>query len=99
MAGRLLEMKRTQTPTMPEDHGPQIKDDERYEAMRREGMSKEKAAAIANSHPQEVGKKGGKSDPYEERTKEELYEQAQELEIEGRSEMTKDELIDALRNH
>lgn len=31
-----------------------------------------------------------------EMTKEELYERAQELEVQGRSEMTKDELVDAL---
>lgn len=30
------------------DHGPSIKDDEQYEALRKEGMSKEKAARIAN---------------------------------------------------
>jgi hypothetical protein len=36
---------------------------------------------------------------YEERTVEELQERAAELEIEGRSSMTKDELIAALRNH
>ena len=41
--------------------------------------------------------KGGKAPPYEEWTKDELYERAQELEIDGRSDMTKDELIDALR--
>lgn len=38
-----------------------------------------------------------KSTPYEERTKKELYSRAQELEIEGRSTMNKDELISALR--
>ena len=31
------------------------------------------------------------------RTKEQLYARAQELEIEGRSQMTKDELIAAIR--
>jgi len=36
---------------------------------------------------------------YEERTVEELRERAGELEIEGRSTMTKDELVAALRNH
>jgi Rho termination factor, N-terminal domain len=36
---------------------------------------------------------------YEERTVEELQERAAELEIEGRSSMSKDELIAALRNH
>jgi hemerythrin superfamily protein len=34
---------------------------------------------------------------YEERTREELYELAQEREIEGRAEMTKDQLVEALR--
>jgi hypothetical protein len=33
----------------------------------------------------------------DERTKEQLYERAQELEIEGRSTMTKDELVEAIR--
>ena len=36
---------------------------------------------------------------YEERSVEELRERAAELQIEGRSAMTKDELIAALRNH
>jgi hypothetical protein len=36
---------------------------------------------------------------YEERSVEELRERAAELQIEGRSQMTKDELITALRNH
>lgn len=79
------------------NHGPQIKDDDKYESLRDEGYSKEKAARIANSD--NPSKKGGKADPYEDRTKEELYDKAQEVGIEGRSDMTKDELIKALRNH
>lgn len=82
---------------MAKDHGPSIKNDEQYEELRKEGMSKSKAARIANDP--KSGKKGGKADKYEERTKEELYEKAQEIGIEGRSEMDKDELIKALRNH
>ncbi|HSJ34968.1 MAG TPA: Rho termination factor N-terminal domain-containing protein [Acidimicrobiia bacterium] len=78
---------------------PSVKDDERYEAMRAEGMSKEKAARIANTDATEAGRRGGKADPYEEWTRDELYERAQEIGIEGRSDMTKDELIAALRNH
>lgn len=84
---------------MAKDHGPQIKDDERYEALRREGMSKEKAARIANTDPHEAGRKGGKSPPYEEWSRDELYGKAKEVGIGGRSKMNKDELIDALRHH
>lgn len=84
---------------MAKDHGPSIKDDERYEALRRDGMSKEKAARIANTPAEAAGRKGGKADPYEEWTVAELNDRAAEIGIEGRSEMGKEELIDALRNH
>ena len=84
---------------MAKNHGPSIKDDEQYEALRREGMSKEKAARIANSDRHETGEKGGHASKYEERTKSELYDKAKEVGIEGRSKMSKSELIDALRNH
>jgi hypothetical protein len=46
-------------------------------------------------HP---SRKGGKAPPYEDWTKDDLYVRAQELDIDGRSGMTKDELIEALRN-
>jgi hypothetical protein len=84
---------------MAKDHGPSIKDDEQYERLRDEGASKEKAARIANTSRQTAGERGGQSPKYEERSKEDLEERARELGIEGRSEMNKDELIDALRNH
>ena len=83
------------------DHGPQIKDSDTYEALRDDGASKQKAARIANAQAnddQNPSEKGGHSQAYEEWTKEELYDRAQELDVEGRSDMTKDELIDALRN-
>ncbi len=83
---------------MAKDHGPTIKDDEQYEALREQGMNKSKAAAIANSDRTETARKGGESPPYEVWTREELYDRAQELGIEGRSDMTKDELIEALRS-
>jgi hypothetical protein len=84
---------------MTKDHGPQIKDDEQYEALRDQGESKEKAARIANSERSSTGQKGGSSASYDEWTVDDLRERAKELDIEGRSDMTKDELIDALRNH
>jgi len=83
---------------MAKNHGNQIKDDEKYEALRREGESKEKAARIANSG-KSASKKGGKGSQYEDRSKDELMSKAQEVGIEGRSDMTKKELINALRNH
>jgi len=80
---------------------PSIKDEDTYEALRDDGMSKGKAARIANAQAdpdRDPSAKGGKQPPYEEWTKDELDERARELEIEGRSDMTKDELIDALRS-
>lgn len=81
-----------------EDHGPSIEDDEQYEALRDEGMSKGKAAAIANTDRQEAGERGGKQPPYEEWTVDELAERARELDVDGRSDMDKQQLIRALRD-
>lgn len=84
---------------MAKDHGPSVKDDERYEELRKQGMSKEKAARIANTPEEEAGEKGGHAPPYEEWTAEDLRDRAAEIGIEGRSDMDKQELIEALRNH
>ncbi|MEX2619147.1 MAG: Rho termination factor [Egibacteraceae bacterium] len=81
------------------DHGSSIKDDEQYEALRDEGMSKEKAARIANTDRSTAGRSGGRSERYEDWTVDDLRDRAQEIGIDGRSTMDKDELIDALRNH
>ena len=72
-----------------------IKNEDQYEALRDKGASKEKAARIANSS--NSGKKGGKADKYEDRSKEELYKKAKEVGIEGRSKMSKKELVKAIR--
>jgi len=82
---------------MQKDHGPSIKNDQQYEALRDQGMSKEKAARISNSP--DASKEGGSASNYEERTKKELYNLAQQIDIEGRSKMTKNELIKALRDY
>jgi hypothetical protein len=84
---------------MAKDHGPTVKDDERYEALRKDGASKEKAARIANTPAKQAGKRGGKASPYEEWTKDELEQRAKEIGIDGRSKMSKGELVSALRNH
>lgn len=85
------------------DPGPSVKDPEVYEALRDDGASKEKAARIANASAAQgrskVGERGGRAEDYDDRTVEELRKRAAELEIEGRSSMSKAELIDALRNH
>jgi hypothetical protein len=43
---------------MAKDHGPSVKDDKQYEGLRKRGMSKQRAASIANSPSS--SKKGGK---------------------------------------
>lgn len=82
---------------------PQIKDEELYESLRKDGASKEKAARIANAAAAEgrptVGERGGEAENYEDRTVDELRQQARELDIKGYSNLPKDELIDELRNH
>lgn len=88
---------------MTKNHGPSVKDDEQYEALREEGMSKEKAARISNSSSQSsrsnVGHRGGSAEDYEDRTKDELLQRAREIDLDVNTNMTKDELIGALRNH
>ena len=43
---------------MAKDHGSSVKDDKQYEGLRKKGMSKERAAKIANTP--NASKKGGK---------------------------------------
>lgn len=83
--------------------GPSVKDDELYEKLRDEGNSKEKSARIANaaanSSRSKVGHKGGEHPLYEDWTKKDLQHRAAEIGIEGRSSMSKEELVKALRDH
>lgn len=86
-----------------QEHGPSIKDPEQYEALRDEGMSKEKPARISNesagSSRSEVGARGATAENYEDPTVGELQERAREIGIQRYSDMDKGQLIDALRNH
>ena len=76
---------------------PQIKNEKLYEKLRDDGASKEKAARIANA--QAAGTLDHKGTHLDDRSKDELYDEAKEIGIEGRSDMDKDELIDAIREH
>jgi hypothetical protein len=95
-----LRDRRREEPPVPR---AQIKDEEQYQALRRKGESKEKAARIANASANTsrsaTGKKGGSSPSYEDWTRDDLRKRAAEIGIEGRSSMNKGELIEALRNH
>jgi hypothetical protein len=44
---------------MAKNHGSSVKDDKQYEGLRKKGMSKQRAASIANSPG--ASKRGGKS--------------------------------------
>ena len=83
--------------------GPSVKDPEMYESLRDDGASKEKAARIANAAANTsrsaVGRKGGKSGDYDDWTKDDLMKRAREIGIDGRSSMSKAQLVKALRNH
>jgi len=68
---------------------PKVKNNRQYQALRERGLSKALAARIANApHPDA---------PYMDKNFDELYEMAKARDIDGRSNMKKQELIDALK--
>nr|WP_296766093.1 Rho termination factor N-terminal domain-containing protein [Rhodococcus sp. (in: high G+C Gram-positive bacteria)] len=87
----------------PTDSQPQLKDQAMYDALRREGNSKEKSARISNAAAAEgrsdLGSKGGHSGSYEDWTVDELRSRAKELDLHGYSDLRKDELVEKLRDH
>lgn len=89
---------------MPRQQGSNsLKDPELYEELRKQGDSKEKAARISNAAARDgrsaVGRRGGSSEDYEDRTVSELRARAKELGLRGYSDKRKSALIDMLRNH
>ncbi len=80
---------------MAKNNIPQIKNEKQYEALRDKGYNKETAARIANSDSS--AQPTDRPNSYEDWTMEQLYERASELDLEGRSDMDKPELIAALR--
>ena len=81
----------------------QIKDEKLYQKLREQGESKEKSARIANASAgrgrRKVAAKGGKSGSYQDWSKTDLVKKAREIGVKGRSSMSKDQLVKALRNH
>lgn len=89
------------------------KDERQYEHVKEseleKGRSEERAEEIAartvNQQRREEGRTenettqgtGNPNTKLENRTKEELYNRAQELDVDGRSDMDKDELVEAIR--
>lgn len=91
-------------------HGSQIKNDRTYEALRKKGASKNRAARIANAQAtgntpsrtkasKTTSGKGGRSGTYEEWSKDQLLSKARQVGIGGRSKMSKSQLAKALRDH
>jgi hypothetical protein len=57
-SGNVKGENREEGEPMAKDHGPSVKDDKQYEGLRKKGMSKQRAASIANSPG--ASKRGGK---------------------------------------
>lgn len=74
-----------------------INNKEMYETLIHKAFSNEKSTEKPITSPS--GEIGGRVKPYEEWTKEELYQQARKVGIEGRSYMNKKNLIKSLRNN
>lgn len=83
----------------PKNKKNSIKKPDTYDALRSNGASKSKAAAIANAQAagDNPSAKGGRAKPYEDWTKAALYDRARDLDVPGRSRMNKQALIVALR--
>jgi hypothetical protein len=81
---------------------PQLKDPEMYDALVKEGNSKQKAARISNAAAKKgrssIGRKGGKSGDYDDWTVADLRAKAKEIGLTGYSKLTKAKLIAALRD-
>ena len=90
------------------------KDERQYEKIKESGLdrgksprrAKEIAARTVNKRRRREGRTpnrrttgtGNPNRPLTERSKQELYNRAKELQIEGRSRMNKSELVDAIRS-
>lgn len=77
----------------------QISGEKQYRMLCEQGMSEAKAARIVNTSRSKTGKRGGSAPKYEEWNNGELYDKARKIGIEGRPNMDRQQLIQALRSH
>ena len=65
---------------MAKDHGPSVKNDKQYEGLKKKGMSKSRAAAIANSEGSSSrgGKKSGSGSQEQEQRQPGRHDAAEE---------------------
>jgi hypothetical protein len=75
-----------------------VKNDKRNGGAAR-ASRKEDAGRVAAKGRKTAGRKSAKSADYEHMTRMQLYDKARQVGIHGRSHMSKNELIDALRSH
>ena len=76
----------------------QIKDEKTHRKLRENGEDGGKSARIANAAAETSRSATGASPAYDEWDKHDLLRRAREIGIEGRSTMTKGQLIKALRD-
>ncbi len=83
------------------DPGPSVKDKGLYERLRAAGVSKKKSARVANAAAKtsrkKVSKRGGAAGSYDDWKVPDLRRRAKQVGIAGRSTMTKNQLVEALR--
>jgi hypothetical protein len=76
-----------------------VRDPERYDELRKQGYSKAKAARAANTTRAPSARRAALAPDYTRWSKRRLYAKAKEMGLDGRSTMSKAQLIRALRFH
>jgi hypothetical protein len=71
--------------------------EEKYNELLRQGLSKEQAERIAKAPVKKTSRPAGKQSDYQGWSKRALSKRAQELQVTGRSDMNKQQLINAIR--
>lgn len=83
---------------MAKSQKPRTRNDKQRDRPRAPGTSK-MTGRSGSAEGQVAGKRRGKEESYEGWNKQALYERAKKMGIEGRSKMSKHELLEAIREH